>query len=261
MTKVRPSFFHLASRFLLTVVATALIGGCANSRIQSLGDIHLANLQKDFETQKTLFESKRQAVDDQAIARLTKITAGDSQDPQKFIQVITANNTDVNQLYQIAGRAQVTNRFLIYASNLPADPPASLFDSWFISEYENIKQEDQAVTSETTSLLSNLNAGINEEENWIKQLYYLSARRGSVIGEANQLKALHGIVISYLSDVAQIKRDDAEQRMRQSQGLLNALTVYSQVQYQQQVVNALNSPQTLRLNTTCTRYGNVTNCR
>lgn len=246
----------LARGFLCFIISllTIVLSGCANREIKSLGDAHIANLNVELNSLYKKYELEFNAVQGRIAARESALAQNSQLDWNNYMSSVLQSAADVENLHKIAGRGDIISEFINYARSLPVDPSASLFQSWFISKYENLKLDDSAVHREFLAISDSAGKDSYGGSAWVSRLFSVSEKRGKVMGSAAQLEALYGIVQSYYIDVNQIRREEAESAARQQRAILSALAVYNQYSYQQQLINTINKPRT------CTKMGNSVTC-
>lgn len=246
-------WFIIMRMSLLLAFACVLVG-CAPQPTQTLADQHIATLQRQYEGFKQEFVVEDAKTKAQIEKNSDEVFSNPKATWEDISSSVFQSSAEIRQLYKIAGRGTMISEFLDFTYGLGANPPASLFDAWFIEKNEALKDDYSRLDLDIQNFQNSFDKKVRENADWITEIEALSRTAGTLEGKQAQLLALHQQTISYFREFSSVQQQQQEAAFRQSQALLGAAAVIGNLNYQQQLINTLNRPRT------CTHFGNTFSC-
>lgn len=156
----------------------------------------------------------------------------------------------IRDAYKIAGRGEALKRFL---SHVESRPTPGLSEVWFQEEGRSLDEDAKRVQAITGRFYTE-SQRINLEPEWILNLEAVAKAQGILEGTTDELTALWSQARSYYGDLQLAQEADRRLARQRAQALFAMGAYLNQLNYQQQMINALMRPRT------CYALGSVVTC-
>lgn len=156
----------------------------------------------------------------------------------------------IRNAYKIASRGETLKRFL---THIESRPTPGLSEVWFQEEGRSL-EEDAKQVHDITGRFYAESQRINLEPKWILNLEDVAKAQGLLEGTTDELIALWSQARSYYGDLQLAQEVDRRLARQRAQALFAMGAYLNQLNYQQQMINALMRPRT------CHALGNVVTC-
>lgn len=221
------------------------VGACAQtSALETINSNYMqawTNRLADYKRQFIAADTELQGDADKLI---DDIQAQKIQTWQELVPPVAGVTDKVRESYTIAGRGEALSRFI---THMQADTTPGLTEVWFQNEHADWQQHADKVDRQTRDFLASIDSKIAQSPQWMDESEALAKEQGFVRGIAMELPSLYQQAVAYYREAqAAIRAEatEAERRERVAQSLTEMRAYYSQLNYQQQLLNTLNRPRT-----------------
>ena len=247
------SIVRRTSWILCTLAGLALVG-CQTTAVNTAQQRYMGvwNNQLDYYRNQFVQKSEMIRAEDKNWAKTNPVGKEDYWN--QLVSKVFEISLQVRDAFEVAGRGEAMKAFL---AHMQTSPTPGLSDVWFLQQGEQLKRDIADVDSQTKVFFKNFEEKLRKDANWIPEVEILARQQGTVMGRASELQSLQKQALSYYIDRQVAQNEDRYQAQRQAQAaqlLLNAATYLAEVNYQQQLVNALNRPRT------CVNQGATVTC-
>lgn len=236
---------------VVLIAALALLTSCAQVAENTAKGKYLATWNDRLDGYRSQFVSQDAALRKEIAEGTEKIFASGTADWTRLVSPVMAYSVKIRDAFTVAGRGETTRRFI---AHIQTNPTPGLTEVWFQTQVADLQQQARAVDEETKLFLASLNDRVQVSPEWILQVEQLARRQGMVAGTVQELPLLFQNARSYYTELRQIRAQEQYLAEQRSQALLGVLTHLNQLNYQQQMIDAITRPRT------CQRIGTVVTC-
>ena len=186
------------------------------------------------------------------------------QDSERVVEAMAASNiawtnfapdfadlgVQIRDAYKTVGRGETMKRFL---AHMESRPTPGLSEVWFQEEGRSLEEDAKRVQAITDRFYIE-SQRINLEPKWILNLEDVAKAQGLLEGTTDELIALWSQARSYYGDLQLAQEADRRLARQRAQALFALGAYLNQLNYQQQMINALTRPRT------CHAVGNMVTC-
>lgn len=228
--------------FLAAVVVAACSATAVSTDRRSIErQEYLAVWNYRLDTYRAQFSAKNKQVYERA-KELSAAALERDKDPwPQFASMAAHVNSEVRDLFVIAGHAEALQSFL---THMASGPTPELTGKWFTRQGEDIEREAQELEAKGQQFAQSFDQRAREGLQWIDEMENLAKAQGMLVGRNSELSFLNFSVPGYFGvgiyDSSPIRG--------------TYYTYLTEFSYQQQLLNTLHRPRT------CTVLPNKVTC-
>jgi len=241
-----------AARYLPLVVA--LLAACQTTAVSTSRDKYLITWSLRLDQYRAQFVEKDAGIRAKASQSVFAGLAQDSNPWPRIVSRVSELGLDIREAFVIAGRGEALKAFL---THIQMNPTPGLTDVWFVQQAQDLEREARQLDAKGQQFVKTFDQRLREGPDWVLEMENLAKSQGMLSGKDSELQSLHKQALSYFLDLRQAQAQDryrAEQQARAAQTLFAMSAYLNQLNYQQQLLNALNRPRT------CTVAANIVTC-